>query len=261
MRHHFAGHISVSQDGDPRKTGAVRRLAPSSGVNEVGTPVSRLIVMGIFPSAMSSRGPNHPAEDEWREPMTFLAASIDSLGSSDDDLLVRIAGGDRRAFADLYDRTAPRILGLVTQCLRDPAQSEEVTQEVYLELWQNAAKFEASKGNARSWMMTIARRRAIDRVRASQSSRDRDMRVGIRDQEAAYDVVSETVDIRFANDEVRAAMCHLSAVQREAIELAYFDTLTQAQIADRLGVKIATIKTRLRNGLIALRTELAVAAA
>ncbi len=87
------------------------------------------------------------------------------------------------------------------------------------------------------------------------------MRVGIRDREAAYDVVAETVDIRFANDEVRSAMAHLSAVQREAIELAYFDTLTQAQIADRLGVNIATIKTRLRNGLIALRTELAVAAA
>lgn len=185
--------------------------------------------------------------------MTSPTASIDSPDLSGDDLFELIAVGDRRAFAALYDRTAPRILGIVTQVLRDPAQSEEVTQEVYLELWQNAARFDGSRGRALSWMMTVARRRAIDRVRASQSSRDRDLRVGIRDQPTDFDIVADTVDGRFAHAEVREAMSRISAVQREAIELAYFGTLTQAEIADRLGVKLSTIKTRLRDGLIALR--------
>lgn len=178
--------------------------------------------------------------------------------ASEDDLLALAAEGDREAFADLYGRTVPRILGIVTQVLRDSAQSEEVTQEVYLELWQNAARFDGSKGRALSWMMTVARRRAIDRVRASQSSRDRDIRVGIRDQPTAYDTVADTVGARLAYDEVRQAMTLISHLQRQAIEMAYFGTLTQTEIAERLGVKVPTIKTRLRDGLIALRRVMAV---
>lgn len=193
--------------------------------------------------------------------MTTLAAAVGLAGFDENDLLGRVAAGDRRSFAELYDRTAPRVLGLVTRLLRDPAQSEEVTQEVYLELWQNAARFDGSRGSALSWMLTVARRRAIDRVRASQSSRDRDMRIGIRDQPVAFDVVAETVDTQFDNDEVRVAMSKISAVQRQAIELAYFESLTQAEISERLGVKIPTIKTRLRDGLMALRRAMAVEAA
>ncbi len=100
---------------------------------------------------------------------------------TDNNLLAHIAHGDRRAFAELYDRTAPRVLGLITQCLRDPVQSEEVTREVFLELWQNAARLDKAKGKAMPWMLTVGHRRAIDRVRTSQSSRDRDLKLDIRD--------------------------------------------------------------------------------
>lgn len=193
--------------------------------------------------------------------MTSLAAHADSLIITDNDLLSRVAEGDRRAFAALYDGTAPRVLGLVTQVLRDPAQSEEVTQEVYLEVWQNAARFDGSKGKALSWMLTVARRRAIDRVRASQSSRDRDMKVGIRDQPTPFDVVSETIDMRFANNDVRDAMTRISVLQREVIELAYFGNLTQSEISARLDANLSTVKSRLRDGLIALRHVMAVRAA
>ncbi|WP_304440150.1 ECF RNA polymerase sigma factor SigK [Frondihabitans sp. PAMC 28766] len=193
--------------------------------------------------------------------MTASTATVHPPLPTDEDLLALVAAGDRHAFAALYDRTAPRVLGLVTRCLRDPAQSEEVTQEVYLELWQNAARFDGSKGKALSWMLTVARRRAIDRVRASQASRDRDIKIGIRDHPLPFDVVAETIDTQFANDDVRRAMTRLTHVQREAIELAYFDSLTQAEISERLGVKIPTIKTRLRDGLIALRREVTTTAA
>jgi len=196
--------------------------------------------------------------------MTSLADPSASTGlsgpsvPSEDDLLALVARGDCGAFAALYDRTAPRLLGLVTQCMRDPSQAEEVTQEVYLELWRNAARFDGTRGTAFTWMRSVARNRAIDGVRASQSSRDRDLRVGIRDQPAAYDVVSETVETRVDGARVRLALQRISAVQREAIELAYSTAgPTQTEMAEHLGVKVSTIKTRLRGGLIALRRELA----
>ncbi len=185
--------------------------------------------------------------------MPSFPATADAALASNDELLLLIAQGDQRAFARLYDRTAPRVLGIVTQCLRDPAQSEEVTQEVYLEFWQNASRFDESKGKAMSWMLTTARRRAIDRVRASQASRDRDLRIGIRDREPAYDLVAESVDIRMRNSEVVEAMSRITALQREVIQLAYFGSLTMTEISDQLGVSVSTVKTRLRDGLIALR--------
>ena len=193
--------------------------------------------------------------------MTSLAPTIGLPAVSDDALLALIGEGDRRAFAELYDRTAPRVLGLVTRCLRAPAQSEEVTQEVYLELWQNAARFDGSKGKALTWILTVARRRAIDRVRASQSSRDRDMKIGIRDQPTAFDVVSEAINTKFVNAEVRNALTQITLKQRETIELAYFSGLTPIEISERLGVKLTTIKTRLRDGLIGLRRVMPVQAA
>src|SRR5690348_4766355 len=100
---------------------------------------------------------------------------------STEDLLQRVATGDREAFAQLYDRTAPRVFGLVKRLLRDHSQSEEVTQEVFLEIWQTATRYDTSKGGAIAWMLTMTHRRAVDRVRASQASRNRDTRIGIRD--------------------------------------------------------------------------------
>lgn len=183
----------------------------------------------------------------------------DAVLVSEDDLLARVAGGDRRAFESLYNRVAPRLHGLVRRVLVDQAQSEEVTQEVFLEIWETAKRFDFARGKALSWMMTIAHRRAIDRVRASQASRVRDVRVGIRDFEYSSDDVAETVELKEEHRRVAEAMKTLSPLQRDAISLAYLKGLTQTEIAEHLGVPIGTIKTRLRDGLIKLRSALAVA--
>lgn len=179
---------------------------------------------------------------------------------TDDELLVLVSEGNRDAFALFYDRTAPRVLGLVRRVLVDPAQSEEVTQDVYLEAWQTAKRFDPEKGRASSWLLTMAHRRAIDRVRASQSSRERDLAVGIRDFEQERDDVAETVEVSLEHKRVTLAMKNLTANQQEALELTYFQGLTNTEAALKAGVPVGTMKTRLRDALIALRKNLDVAA-
>jgi RNA polymerase sigma-70 factor (ECF subfamily) len=173
-------------------------------------------------------------------------------------LLADVAGGDREAFTRLYDKTAPRVLGLIRRVLVDPAQSEEVAQEVFLEIWQSASRFDPNKGSGTTWILTMAHRRAIDRIRASQSGRDRDLRVGIRDYSPDYDNVSEQAEIRLENERVRQAMQRLTELQRQAITLAYYEGFTQSEIADRLSIPLGTVKTRLRDGMIRLRDEMGV---
>jgi RNA polymerase sigma-70 factor (ECF subfamily) len=180
--------------------------------------------------------------------------------ATDEDLLLRVRSGDQAAFAHLYDRTAARVLGLVRRVLLDVAQSEEVTQEVFLEIWQSSSRFDPNKGSATSWILTMAHRRAIDRVRSSQSGRDRDVRVGVRDFSREYDDVAERAEIRLENERVVRAMDRLSDVQRQAISLAYYEGLTQTEISERLSVPLGTVKTRLRDGMIRLRDELGVTA-
>src|SRR6187431_1539014 len=104
---------------------------------------------------------------------------VDHVGA----LLVRVAGGDQSAFADLYDLISPRVFGLILRVLVDRAQSEEVLQEVFLEVWQSAGRFAPNRGQGRSWILTIAHRRAVDRVRSAQASTDRDVRAGFRDMD------------------------------------------------------------------------------
>ncbi len=174
-------------------------------------------------------------------------------------LLSRVAGGDQRAFSDLYDLIAPRMLGLVRHVLKDHAQSEEVVQEVLLEVWQTASRFDPNKGKAVTWMLTMAHRRAIDRVRSAQASRDRDTKIGIRDLGRDVDTVSETVEISIEHKRVEKAMARLSDLQRQAVELAYYGGYTQSEVAEMLNIPLGTVKTRLRDGLIRLRTELGVA--
>lgn len=176
-----------------------------------------------------------------------------------DELLVRIAGGDQEAFSELYDEFAPRVLGLIIRVLRDHAQSEEVTQEVFLEVWQTAVRFDPNKGRAATWILTMAHRRAVDRVRASQSGRDRDTKVGIRDYNPAYDSVSETVETRVEHERVEVAMARLSELQRQAVTLAYYGGYSHSEVAAMLSVPIGTVKTRLRDGMMRLRDELGVA--
>lgn len=175
-----------------------------------------------------------------------------------DSLLGRVALRDRDAFAALYDQMSARVLGLVTRLLRDPSQSEEVTQEVFLELWQQAGGFRAGRGSAVSWILTIAHRRAVDRVRASQASRDRDARVGLRDLDVPYDQVAETVEVRIEHERVKRAMARLTDLQREAVILAYYGGYTHPEMAEILRIPLGTIKTRLRDAMIRLRDELGV---
>jgi RNA polymerase sigma-70 factor (ECF subfamily) len=190
--------------------------------------------------------------------MTREPERVEQAPASLEDLLTAVASGDRGAFAELYDRTAPRVLGLIKRLLIDHSQSEEVAQEVFLEIWQTATRYQPTKGAAVTWMLTMAHRRAVDRVRASQSSRDRDVRIGIRDYEPGFDQVSEAVEVSVEHQRVAKALARLTELQRQAVQLAYYGGLSHSEIAARLSIPIGTVKTRLRDGMIRLRDELGV---
>jgi len=181
-----------------------------------------------------------------------------SAGDLVADLLVRVAGGDQVAFAELYDLLSPRVFGLIVRVLVNRAQSEEVLQEVFLEIWQSAARFAPNKGQGRSWILTIAHRRAVDRVRASQSSAERDARVGLRDLDVAHDSVAEQVQLSIEGARVSRALALLPEAQREAIVLAYYGGYSQSEIATLMGTPLGTIKTRMRDGISRLRTAMGV---
>ncbi len=182
------------------------------------------------------------------------ADAVDHAGQ----LLLRVADGDQAAFARLYDMLSPRAFGLILRVLVDRSQSEEVLQEVFLEIWQSAARFAPNKGQGRSWVLTIAHRRAVDRVRSAQASTDRDVRAGFRDMDVAHDGVAEEVELRIEGQRVSEALATLPDPQREAITLAYFGGYSQSEIAALVGAPLGTIKTRMRDGLSRLRAEMGV---
>ena len=184
--------------------------------------------------------------------------ALSGMRDSPEQRLARVAAGDKRAFTELYDATAPRIFGLIRRLLVDPAQAEEVTQEVFLEIWQQASKFDANRGSGMAWVLTMAHRRAIDRIRASQKSHERDLKIGIRDMERDFDSVSESVEIRIENERVKRSMSRLTPLQREAVILAYYGGYSHSEMAHILGIPLGTVKTRLRDGMIRLRDELGV---
>lgn len=178
---------------------------------------------------------------------------------SSEELLLAVAAGDQAAFARLYDRLAPRVFGLVRQLLRDAAQAEEVTQEVFVELWQTAPRFDATRGTVLSWALTLSHRRAVDRVRAAQASRERDLRIGARDWAPEHDSVAEHVELRLESRRVQAALDRLTELQRQAVTLAYYGGYSHSEVAELLAVPLGTVKTRIRDGMIRLRDELGVA--
>lgn len=174
-------------------------------------------------------------------------------------LLVRVAAGEHDAFAELYDLLSARVFGLIVRILVDRSQSEEVLQEVFLEVWQTAAGFDAARGRARSWVLTLAHRRAVDRVRAAESDRQRDRRVGLRELASAPSSVEEQVQLRVDGSRAAQALAALPAAQREALVLAYFGGYSQREVAVLLGAPLGTVKTRMRDGLSRLRLEMEVA--
>ncbi|KDA05911.1 RNA polymerase sigma factor SigK [Microbacterium sp. CH12i] len=176
------------------------------------------------------------------------------------ELLIRVASGDQAAFAKLYELLSARVFGLILRVLVNRSQSEEVLQEVFLEVWQSAARFAPNKGQGRTWVFTMAHRRAVDRVRASQASADRDVKAGMRDIGVAHDSVAEQVELGIAGQQVVAALGTLPEAQRETIVLAYYGGYSQSEIAALVGSPLGTIKTRMRDGLTRLRNEMGVTA-
>jgi len=176
-----------------------------------------------------------------------------------DAMLIRVARGDQAAFEVVYDRMARPVYGLIRKVLRDPAQSEEVAQEVLLEVWRTAARFDAKRGSAPSWVMTIAHRRAVDRVRSETASAEREQRSAALPGPAPADEVAETVEASLEAERVRRCLDGLTDLQREAVTLAFYKGYSYPQVARLLDVALGTIKTRIRDGLIRMRDCLGVA--
>lgn len=176
----------------------------------------------------------------------------DDLGS----LLLKVARGDHQAFEAVYDRLVAPAYGVVRKVVRDPAQSEEVTQEVFLEIWRTAARFDPAIGSAAAWAMTIAHRRAIDRVRSAAAAAEREQKTA--DFRIPADEVVEAVEASLDRERVRRCLGGLTDAQRESITLAYYGGYSYREVAALLGTALGTIKTRIRDGLIRMRDCLGV---
>ena len=184
----------------------------------------------------------------------------DDASATLDDLVMRVARGDTAAFEAVYDRLADVVFGVIRRVLRDPAQSEEVAQEVLVEVWRTATRFDPDKGGASTWVLTMAHRRAIDRVRSAQAAHDREERVAHRDHVPAFDEVAEQVETRLEQEQVRRCLGNLTELQRESVTLAYYGGYTYREVGELLDVPLGTVKTRLRDGLIRLRDCMGVEA-
>lgn len=176
-----------------------------------------------------------------------------------EELMALVARGDEAAFEQLYDALAPAVLGLVQRVLRDPAQSEEVAQEVLVELWRTATRYRPELGSVRTWAMTLAHRRAVDRVRSAQAASDREGRVAEAEVQRPFDQVADEVAGRLEREQVRRCMGTLTELQRESVVLAYYGGYTYREVSHLLDAPLGTVKTRLRDGLIRLRDCLGVA--
>jgi RNA polymerase sigma-70 factor, ECF subfamily len=206
----------------------------------------------------------HVVTDLLDRPVTLRSDGTDNNGqgmvtSPDlDALLRRVAHHDSEAFAALYDATRSRVYGMVSRVLRDRGYSEETTQDVYLQVWRTAESYDPASGSALAWLLTLAHRRAVDRVRSEQAASRRDSRYGAATVERDSDHVIDAVLSTEERQRVTACLDGLTGVQRECIELAYYQGLTYVQVSERLSANLATVKSRMRDALRGLRNCLGV---
>jgi RNA polymerase sigma-70 factor (ECF subfamily) len=193
-----------------------------------------------------------PLDGRLTDWLTAVSADLEAL-------LRRVARHDADAFASFYDNTRARVYGLVTRVLRDPGYSEETTQEVYLQVWRSADTYDPTAGSALAWLMTLAHRRAVDRVRSEQAASNRESRYGATNVETATDHVSDSVIHLDERRQVVNCLDGLTDLQRQCIQLAYYEGLTYVQVSDQLSANLATIKSRMRDALRGLRNCLGTA--
>ncbi|AIV32391.1 MULTISPECIES: sigma-70 family RNA polymerase sigma factor [unclassified Streptomyces] len=175
-------------------------------------------------------------------------------------LIREVALGDQDSFAAVYDAVAGPVLGVARAVLRDQAQSEEVAQEVLVEVWRTAPRYRPERGTVVNWILTLAHRRAVDRVRSVEAAAARDHKAALLDRTPEYDEVTEQVETRLEREQVRRCLRTLTEIQRQSVTLAYYRGLTYRQVAEALALPLGTVKTRLRDGLIRLRDCLGVSA-
>jgi len=198
------------------------------------------------------------------EPIRPASSDVPSLevGASEATRLARLlklsGRGDEAAFEEVYDVMAARVFGLAVRVVRDPAQAEEVVQESFLEIWRSSGRFDADRGSAVSWILTIVHRRAVDRVRSAEATSRRDTTYHETNQPVAHDATAEAAQASLEARRVRSALASLTEVQREAIGLAYFGGYTHTEVASMLDLPVGTAKTRIRDGLIRLRDAMGV---
>lgn len=188
-----------------------------------------------------------PAADH--APACSLAQSRPDAADELGELLSEIALHDRDAFTRFYRSTHHRVFGLALRILRRPPAAEEVTQEVYLHVWNSAAQYDARLASPIGWLMMLAHRRSVDRVRTDSSATVRDLTYGRRHLPRDHDVVAETVGQRSDERAVVDCLDTLTDLQRETVGLAYYGGRTYAEVADQLEIPLSTVKTRIRNGL------------
>lgn len=217
-----------------------------SGTAEESPPGDLCLVVMETPNA-----PNTEAAAAVTDPPAELSHRLAVL-------LEGIARRDQAAFAEFYQLTSRRVYGMARRVLVDPELSEDTTQEVFLQVWQNAAKFDVQAGSPLSWLMTISHRRAVDKVRSSQSSTDREARYGASTQDIDHDSVSDEVGSKLEAEAVVRCLGTLTETQQESVRLAYYGGLTYREVAERLNAAVPTIKSRIRDGLIRLKTCLGV---
>lgn len=198
-------------------------------------------------------GPRSPRP--WHEPDGDRPPTAEAL-------MAQVAVGSADAFEQLYPVLAPPTYGLALRVLRDPGMAQDVTQEVLVDVWRLAPRYDRSRGSVLTWTMTMAHRRSVDRVRREQSQAERSARAArSASVEEGHDVVVGELERTWDAALVRRGLESLTGLQRQAIELAYFRGYTHTEVATVLGIPLGTAKTRIRDGLIRLRDTLGVESA